>query len=57
MSGQNPYPSKGKTIDSTPPSAPPIMRRGANTPPEVPEPSASAQIADLTQRIKLLISC
>ncbi len=33
------------------PSAPPIISSGASTPPEVPEPSETAQITDFTSRI------
>ena len=36
---------------STPPSAPPIMSNGASTPPEVPEPSETAQMTDFTSRM------
>jgi hypothetical protein len=50
-SGQNPGPQSGSTCASRPPSAPPIISSGASTPPEVPEPSAIAQIDDLTSRI------
>src|SRR5213593_1485401 len=53
--GQNPTPSFGKNIDSTPPSAPPIMSNGARTPPEVPDPSARAQIAAFTASIPMRI--
>src|SRR5437667_5464715 len=55
MSGQNPTPSKGKNIDSTPPSAPPIINNGASTPPDVPDPSANAQMADFTQRTPMMM--
>jgi hypothetical protein len=48
ISGQKPAPSFGRNIASTPPNAAPIISRGANTPPEVPEPNEITQIADLT---------
>ena len=47
-SGQKPTPSNGSTAASRPPSAPPIISSGASTPPEVPDPSDSAQIVDFT---------
>ena len=34
-----------------PPSAPPIISSGASTPPDVPEPSETAQITDLTSKM------
>src|SRR5579859_1773869 len=34
----------------TPPSAAPIISSGASTPPQVPEPSETAQITDLTKQ-------
>ena len=49
--GQNPVPTAGKNIASTPPNAPPIISNGANTPPDVPDPSATAQITDFTSRM------
>ena len=47
-SGQNPAPSFGRNIASSPPSAPPIISSGASTPPDVPEPSDTAQINHFT---------
>src|SRR5205085_11272527 len=47
-SGQKPIPSAGRIHASTPPSAPPIIRSGANTPPDVPDPSEIDQMTDLT---------
>ena len=48
---QNPGDTCGSTCPSSAPSAPPIMKTGASTPPEVPEPSDSDQISDLTTRM------
>src|SRR5579872_2129998 len=48
ISGQNPAPSAGKNIASSPPSAPPIISNGASTPPDVPDPSDTAQINHFT---------
>ncbi len=39
-----------------PPSAPPIMSSGASTPPEVPEPSDTAQMTDFTSRMPRITS-
>ena len=50
-SGQNPVPSFGRNIASTPPSAPPIRSSGARTPPDVPDPSDTLQMTDLTNRV------
>ena len=50
-SGQKPGPRAGRNAPSTPPSAPPIISSGASTPPDVPEPSANAQIDDFTSRM------
>ena len=47
-SGQKPTPSAGRNHASTPPSAPPIISSGASTPPDVPDPSDTDQITDLT---------
>jgi hypothetical protein len=47
-SGQNPAPSFGRKVASTPPIAAPIMSSGASTPPDVPEPREITQIADFT---------
>ena len=52
--GQNPAPSAGSTMASTPPSAPPIISSGASTPPDVPEPSDTAQIVDLTSKMPMI---
>ena len=49
--GQNPVPTAGKNIASTPPKAPPIISSGADTPPDVPDPSDTAQITDFTNRM------
>ena len=49
-SGQKPAPSHGSRRASSPPSAPPIISSGASTPPDVPDPSETAQIADFTTR-------
>ncbi|HXA07051.1 MAG TPA: hypothetical protein VNY30_19525 [Bryobacteraceae bacterium] len=50
IKGQKPTPSLGSIMASSPPSAPPIMRSGASTPPEVPDPSENAQMKDFTSR-------
>ena len=42
-------PKWGRNMPSIPPSAAPIISNGASTPPEVPEPRAIIQIADLTR--------
>src|SRR6059058_3325872 len=58
-SGQKPAPSWGRNIASSPPSAPPIISNGASTPPEVPEPSDTAQINHFTKstpRITLVVT-
>ena len=47
-SGQNPAPAAGRKAASTPPSAAPIMSKGASTPPDVPDPSEIIQMADFT---------
>ena len=46
-SAQNPGPPKGKICASNTPSAPPIISRGANVPPEVPEDRATIQTTTL----------
>ena len=46
--GQNPAPWAGRKCASKTPSAPPIISSGASTPPEVPEPSETAQMVALT---------
>ena len=47
-SGQKPPPSSGRNHDSIAPSAAPIIRSGARTPPDVPEPSETDQMIDFT---------
>src|SRR3546814_2651256 len=49
ISAQKPGATAGNAIASSAPSAPPIMNTGANTPPEVPEPSDKDQIRVLTR--------
>ena len=49
--GQKPSAFVGKNMVSIPPSAPPIISSGASTPPDVPDPSEIAQIADFTSRM------
>ncbi len=41
----------GRAMPSAAPRAPPIMKTGASTPPEVPDPSDSDQISVLTMRM------
>ncbi len=55
IKGQKPIPSLGKTGLSRPPSAPPIMSSGARTPPDVPEPSDTAQMTDFTSRMPAMV--
>ena len=40
---QRPISPPGSHCPKSPPSAPPIMSKGASTPPEVPEPRETAQ--------------
>lgn len=56
ISGQKPTPTSGRTMAPTPPSAAPMINRGASTPPDVPEPSAMAQISALTMTSPTMIS-
>ncbi|BBY24073.1 hypothetical protein MSTO_42780 [Mycobacterium stomatepiae] len=48
---QNPGNTCGNQCPAKAPSAAPIMNTGANTPPDVPEPSDSAQIVVFTKRM------
>ena len=54
ISGQKPDATCGRNIASRPPSAPPIIRSGASTPPDVPEPSETDQIIDFTTRTPMM---
>jgi hypothetical protein len=47
-SAQKPGLAAGSTAVSTAPKPPPMISKGARTPPEVPEPSATAQISAFT---------
>ena len=47
ISGQNPGDAAGRKPLSVAPIAPPMMRSGARTPPDVPDPSATDQITAL----------
>ena len=47
-SGQKPGDASGIKPDATAPIAPPMMSKGARTPPDVPEPSAADQMIALT---------
>jgi len=53
--GQKPAPSCGRNAPSTPPKAAPIISKGASTPPDVPEPSDTIQMADLTSSTPAII--
>ena len=55
INGQKPSPSLGKNELSNPPSAPPIISSGASTPPDVPEPSDTAQMIDFTSRMPAIV--
>ncbi len=47
-SAQREAPSPGSHVPRIAPNAPPMIRSGAKTPPEVPEPSAIVQMQHLT---------
>jgi hypothetical protein len=51
---QNPGNTCGSACPSSAPSAPPIMKTGASTPPEVPEPSDSDQMSVFTTRMPMI---
>src|SRR3546814_19426398 len=60
ISAQKPGATAGNAIASSAPSAPLIMNTGANTPPEVPEPSDKDQIRVLTTRMPMnscIVAC